>query len=202
MRIILFFLYGFVFRVSALGVASVCREYPNGTVILTPPRRNEREEMESRNLATFPESVRTTSKTPPTWKPFPRIANRRLWTTKDMVAGTTAIDTRQTDARKGHLFVYTLHSAAFFPTAGTPVTGARQVTVHVFAKRLDTFETKQQYIVISLAEDGQLEKSVREAFRGKDVNPYIYTVQPEFLVPQGKEHLFRNQRSRLSYFAI
>ncbi|EYC20094.1 hypothetical protein Y032_0023g866 [Ancylostoma ceylanicum] len=166
MRIILFFLYGFVFRVSALGVASVCREYPNGTVILTPPRRNEREEMESRNLATFPESVRTTSKTPPTWKPFPRIANRRLWTTKDMVAGTTAIDTRQTDARKGHLFVYTLHSAAFFPTAG------------------------------------QLEKSVREAFRGKDVNPYIYTVQPEFLVPQGKEHLFRNQRSRLSYFAI
>ncbi|EPB76291.1 sarcoglycan alpha/epsilon [Ancylostoma ceylanicum] len=215
--------------------------------------------MESRNLATFPESVRTTSKTPPTWKPFPRIANRRLWTTKDMVAGTTAIDTRQTDARKGHLFVYTLHSAAFFPTAvdvawsatlknrpalpswlhlvpsrykaiaylvGTPVTGARQVTVHVFAKRLDTFETKQQYIVISLAEDerytratqqiidihatnvetenllsdrtgliGQLEKSVREAFRGKDVNPYIYTVQPEFLVPQGKEHLFRNQRS-------
>ncbi|RCN36415.1 hypothetical protein ANCCAN_17691, partial [Ancylostoma caninum] len=110
--------------------------------------------------------------------------------------------------------------------SGTPVTGARQVTVHVFAKRLDTFETKQQYIVISLAEDerytratqqiidihatnveaesllsdrtglvGKLEKSVREAFRGKDVNPYIYTVQPEFLVPEGKEHLFRNQRS-------
>ncbi|RCN29694.1 hypothetical protein ANCCAN_24545 [Ancylostoma caninum] len=42
---------------------------------------------------------------------------------------------------------------------------------------------------------GKLEKSVREAFRGKDVNPYIYTVQPEFLVPEGKEHLFRNQRS-------
>ncbi|VDM74392.1 unnamed protein product [Strongylus vulgaris] len=203
-----------------------------------------------------------------------------------VLAGTTAIDTRQTDARKGHLFVYTLHSAAFFPTAvevawsatlknrpalpswlhlvpsrhkaiaylvGTPVTGVRQVTVHVFAKRLDTFETKQQYIVISLADDErytratqqiidlhvtnveaesflsdrtgligtvfieilfllstlkdwkmkwavfpfdrQLEKSAREAFRGKHVNPYIYNIESEFQVPQGKEHLFRNQKS-------
>ncbi|ETN82241.1 sarcoglycan alpha/epsilon [Necator americanus] len=88
------------------------------------------------------------------------------------------------------------------PDIGTPVTGARQVTVHVFAKRLDTFETKQQYIVISLAEDGRLEKSIRDAFRGRDVNPYIYMVQPEFQVPQGKEHLFRNQRSRSSLISI
>ncbi|KAL6724412.1 hypothetical protein Aduo_019303 [Ancylostoma duodenale] len=196
MRIILYLLSGFISCVSALGVSPICRVYPNGTVVSTyTHRRDEIKEMMSRNSATFLGPVRTTSRTPSSWKPFPRITNRKLWTTKDMVAGTSAIDTRQTDARKGHLFVYTLHSAAFFPTAGTPVTGARQVTVHVFAKRLDTFETKQQYIVISLAEDGQLEKSVREAFRGKDVNPYIYTVQPEFLVPEGKEHLFRNQRS-------
>ncbi|EYC20096.1 hypothetical protein Y032_0023g866 [Ancylostoma ceylanicum] len=199
MRIILFFLYGFVFRVSALGVASVCREYPNGTVILTPPRRNEREEMESRNLATFPESVRTTSKTPPTWKPFPRIANRRLWTTKDMVAGTTAIDTRQTDARKGHLFVYTLHSAAFFPTAVDVAWSATLKNRPALPSWLHLVPSRYKAIAYLV---GQLEKSVREAFRGKDVNPYIYTVQPEFLVPQGKEHLFRNQRSRLSYFAI
>ncbi|VDM58702.1 unnamed protein product [Angiostrongylus costaricensis] len=109
---------------------------------------------------------------------------------------------------------------------GTPVTAARQVTVHVFAKRLDTYQIKQQYIVISMSEDerytrttqqlidifvknvevetilsnrdgtiGRLEKSLREAFRGKDVNPYIYNIEPEFRVPQGKEHLFRIQKS-------
>ncbi|KAK6760314.1 hypothetical protein RB195_021694 [Necator americanus] len=199
-------------------------------------------------------------------KPFTWYTKRRLWTTDDMIVGANSIDTRQTNARKGHLFVYTLHSGMFFPTpvdvswsatlknrpalpswlhlvpsrhkaiaylVGTPVTGARQVTVHVFAKRLDTFETKQQYIVISLAEDerytratqqiidihatnveaesllsdrtglvGRLEKSIRDAFRGRDVNPYIYMVQPEFQVPQGKEHLFRNQRSRSSLISI
>ncbi|KHJ91140.1 hypothetical protein OESDEN_09005 [Oesophagostomum dentatum] len=113
-----------------------------------------------------------------------------------VVAGVSTIDTRQTDARKGQFFVYTLHSAALFPNTvdvawsatlknrpalpswlhlvpsrhkalaylvGTPVTGARQVTVHVFAKRLDTYETKQQYIVISLAEDGTL-SSIRTVF--------------------------------------
>ncbi|KAE9413493.1 hypothetical protein Angca_006919, partial [Angiostrongylus cantonensis] len=164
-------------------------------------------------------------------------------------------------AKKGHLFVYTLHSASFFHTAvdvtwsatlknrpalpswlhivpsrykaiaylaGTPVTAARQVTVHVFAKRLDTYQIKQQYIVISMSGDerytrttqqlidifvknveveailsnrdgtiGRLEKSLREAFRGKDVNPYIYNIEPEFQVPQDKQHLFQNQKSGL-----
>lgn len=170
------------------------------------------------------------------------------------LAEVRAIDTVQSEARKGHLFVYTLHSASFFPSTvevtwsatlknrpalpswlhlvpsrhkaiaylvGTPVTGARQVTVHVFAKRLDTFAYEQKYIVINLAEDerytratqqlieihannietenlfsdrkgliAQLEKSVRDAFRGRDVYPYIYCVEPAFQVPQGKEHLF------------
>ncbi|KJH49806.1 sarcoglycan alpha/epsilon [Dictyocaulus viviparus] len=169
------------------------------------------------------------------------------------------IETQKSDAKKGHLFVYTLHSAAFFripvdvtwsatlknrpalPSwlhivhsrykaiaylVGTPVTAARQITVHVFAKRLDTYELKQKYIVISMSEDerytrttrqlidiyvtnfeteaifsdrtdiiGQLEKSLKEAFRGKNVNPYIYSIKPGFQVPQGKEHLFHNQKS-------
>ncbi|KAJ1352603.1 hypothetical protein KIN20_008997 [Parelaphostrongylus tenuis] len=140
------------------------------------------------------------------------------------------IETRRSEAQKGHLFVHTLHSASFFHTAvdvtwsatlknrpalpswlhlvpsrfkavaylvGTPVTAARQVTVHVFAKRLDTYQIKQQYIVISMSEDGELEKSLRDAFRGKDVNPYIYSIEPEFQVPQGKEHLFHHQKSGL-----
>uniref|UniRef100_A0A0K0DQV1 Cadherin_C domain-containing protein n=1 Tax=Angiostrongylus cantonensis TaxID=6313 RepID=A0A0K0DQV1_ANGCA len=42
---------------------------------------------------------------------------------------------------------------------------------------------------------GRLEKSLREAFRGKDVNPYIYNIEPEFQVPQDKQHLFQNQKS-------
>ncbi|WKY14798.1 hypothetical protein Q1695_000374 [Nippostrongylus brasiliensis] len=169
-----------------------------------------------------------------------------------------SIDTVQSDAQKGHLFVYTLHSASYFPKTvdvtwsatlknrpalpswlhlvpsrhkaiaylvGTPVTGVRQVTVHVFAKRLDTFEYAQRYLVINLADDdrysrstqqlieihvnnieteylladragqiNKLEKSVRNAFRGKDVYPYLYCVQPALQVPQGKEHLFSSQK--------
>lgn len=36
------------------------------------------------------------------------------------LAEVRAIDTVQSEARKGHLFVYTLHSASFFPSTGDP----------------------------------------------------------------------------------
>ncbi|KAK6027508.1 sarcoglycan alpha/epsilon, partial [Ostertagia ostertagi] len=172
---------------------------------------------------------------------------------------TYTIDTLQATARKGQLFVYTLHSASFFSVTvdvkwsatlknrpalpswlhlvpsrhkalaylvGTPVTGARQVTAHVLAKRLDTFKYEQRYIIINLEDDerynratqqvveihienieaedlfadrnglsGKLINSVREAFRGKDVHPYIYNIQPAFQVPLGKEHLFGGQKT-------
>ncbi|VDO46243.1 unnamed protein product [Haemonchus placei] len=92
---------------------------------------------------------------------------------------------------------------------GTPVTGTKQITAHVLAKRLDTFECEQRYLVITLAGDerydratqqvidihvenieaeyllsdrndltGKLVNSVKEAFRGKDVYPYVYCIQP------------------------
>ncbi|CAI2357330.1 unnamed protein product [Caenorhabditis sp. 36 PRJEB53466] len=38
----------------------------------------------------------------------------------------------------------------------------------------------------------QLESALRNTFRGRNVNPYIADIRPRYLIPRGKEHIFKN----------
>lgn len=38
----------------------------------------------------------------------------------------------------------------------------------------------------------QLENALRNTFRGKNVNPYIADIRSRYIIPRGKEHIFKN----------
>ncbi|KAF1748176.1 hypothetical protein GCK72_024643 [Caenorhabditis remanei] len=81
----------------------------------------------------------------------------------------------------------------------TPVTNVQHVTLHVIAKRLDNFDIQQRMIVINLVEDSQLENALRNTFRGKNVNPYIAGIRSRYIIPRGKEHIFKNNVGTIVY---
>ncbi|KAK5975405.1 hypothetical protein GCK32_020518, partial [Trichostrongylus colubriformis] len=69
--------------------------------------------------------------------------------------------------------------------------GATQQVVDIHIENLET-----EYLLSDRnGLTGKLVKSVREAFRGKAVHPYVYCIQPAFQVPIGKEHLFEGQKT-------
>uniref|UniRef100_A0AC34QHZ4 Uncharacterized protein n=1 Tax=Panagrolaimus sp. JU765 TaxID=591449 RepID=A0AC34QHZ4_9BILA len=121
------------------------------------------------------------------------------------------------------LHLYPSKHKAIAYLIGTPVTPAHQVTIHVIARRTDTFAMGEQFLTIALQEDdkyntstqqtvefillnhdpesllsdrtgkmGRLENVVRETFRGKSVNPYIFNLVPEIQT--------ENQNNLQNYF--
>uniref|UniRef100_A0A1I7SYI6 CADG domain-containing protein n=1 Tax=Caenorhabditis tropicalis TaxID=1561998 RepID=A0A1I7SYI6_9PELO len=38
----------------------------------------------------------------------------------------------------------------------------------------------------------QIETALRNTFRGRNVNPYIAEIRPRYIIPTGKEHIFKN----------
>lgn len=96
---------------------------------------------------------------------------------------------------------------------GTPVTSINLVSLHIIARRIDTYETGELFLNIELTEDvrynnytqqiaeihiknvnaenlisnsggkiNELETIIRQTFKGKDLNPYIFNI--ESLTPQ------------------
>nr|pir hypothetical protein H22K11.4 - Caenorhabditis elegans [Caenorhabditis elegans] len=45
----------------------------------------------------------------------------------------------------------------------------------------------------------QLENSLRNTFRGRNVNPYIAGVRSRYIIPRGKEHIFKNSFGTMVY---
>ncbi|CEF71169.1 Sarcoglycan alphaepsilon family-containing protein [Strongyloides ratti] len=91
---------------------------------------------------------------------------------------------------------------------GTPVTSANLVSLHIIARKIDTYETGEFFLNIELTEDvrynnytqqiaeihirnvnaenlisnsggkiDELETSIRQTFKGKDLNPYIFNIE-------------------------
>uniref|UniRef100_A0A914QN26 Uncharacterized protein n=1 Tax=Panagrolaimus davidi TaxID=227884 RepID=A0A914QN26_9BILA len=110
---------------------------------------------------------------------------------------------------------------------GTPVTPLNQITIHVIARREDTFEMAEQFLTFILKDDPRFntstqqivdllvknvepeeffndrrgkvqrfEKAIRETFRGKLINPYIFDVIPEVRNEPNKlyQHYLKQQK--------
>ncbi|GMR61640.1 hypothetical protein PMAYCL1PPCAC_31835, partial [Pristionchus mayeri] len=58
--------------------------------------------------------------------------------------------------------VHSRHDAIAY-LVGTPVGRMRQLTIHVIAKRLDTFQMAEQFVVITLQDDSRFTRSTQEA---------------------------------------
>uniref|UniRef100_A0A0N5B3A5 CADG domain-containing protein n=1 Tax=Strongyloides papillosus TaxID=174720 RepID=A0A0N5B3A5_STREA len=91
---------------------------------------------------------------------------------------------------------------------GTPVTSTNLISLHIIARKIDTYETGEFFLNIELTEDvrynnytqqiaeihlnnidaeslisnsqskiKEFETSIRQTFKGKDLNPYIYNIE-------------------------
>uniref|UniRef100_A0AC34F6X7 Uncharacterized protein n=1 Tax=Panagrolaimus sp. ES5 TaxID=591445 RepID=A0AC34F6X7_9BILA len=124
-----------------------------------------------------------------------------------------------------HLFHSKHKSIAYL--IGTPVTPLNQITIHVIARREDTFEMAEQFLTFIFKDDPRFntstqqivdllvknvepeeffndrrgkvqrfEKAIRETFRGKSINPYIFDVMPEVRNEPNKlyQHYLKQQK--------
>uniref|UniRef100_A0A914CFJ9 Dystroglycan-type cadherin-like domain-containing protein n=1 Tax=Acrobeloides nanus TaxID=290746 RepID=A0A914CFJ9_9BILA len=127
-----------------------------------------------------------------------------------------------------HLFPSKYKAIAYL--VGTPVTPMNQITVHIIAKRLDNYQTAEQFLTIVMTDDvrfntstqqlteihiknieaeeflnrrggkvERLEKSIRETFRGKDINPYIFNILSDKKFHPNVHNLVIGLRSNAQY---
>ncbi|PAV87933.1 hypothetical protein WR25_03710 [Diploscapter pachys] len=101
------------------------------------------------------------------------------------------LSTQQATATKGKFFVHTLHSAQFFPQS-VPVKWeatlkGKPALPNWLRLEMENFLRNHNRGI------DQFESAIWKTFRGKQVNPYIYTVRHEIEAPPGKEYINRNR---------